>query len=335
MMDGGSSETHRGASGSLADVGAMLRDRRVELKQDIGTVARQTHIKVSYLKAIEEGHRRDLPGTAYTIGFVRTYADYLGFDGNRLVNDFHTQLAGDRKRVANAQAAASEESRVTISPVAIAAGVLMLALVGFFAWGYLSDTGGETDPASFEEAQDAAEGEDAVAESDAAEDAATAEADPATTPEPAAETTVTAAAPATPDQAAAAPVEDQLPPPEADAAPIAEQDPAQVQEAAAAEGAAGKIVLRAKLESWVQVTNEKSESIFSRVLRAGETYTVPNEPGLMLTTGNAGGIEILLDGKKLKSLGSVGLVRRNVPLDPKKLKDGSAFKASNSAQPSQ
>ena len=78
MMDGGNYETHRGAGGGLADVGAMLRDRRIELKQDIDTVARETHIKVGYLKAIEEGRRRDLPGAAYTIGFVRTYAD--GFD---------------------------------------------------------------------------------------------------------------------------------------------------------------------------------------------------------------------------------------------------------------
>ena len=38
MIDGGSSETHRGGGGGLADVGAMLRDRRVELKQDIKTM---------------------------------------------------------------------------------------------------------------------------------------------------------------------------------------------------------------------------------------------------------------------------------------------------------
>lgn len=338
MMEGGNSETHRGASGGLADVGAMLRDRRVELKHDIETVAAQTHIKVSYLKAIEEGRRRDLPGTAYTIGFVRTYADYLGFDGNRLVNDFHAQLAGDRKRAAEAQAAAIEAPRVTISPVAIAAGVLALALVGFFVWGYLSDTGSEADQASLEEA---AEGEDTVFEGEATEDAAPAEpepepaasADAGTTPEPVAEP---AAEPTVPDPAAVVAVEDQVPPPEADAAPISEQDPAQVQEAAAAEGGeGGKIVIQARLESWVQVTNDKNEPIFSRVLRAGETYTVPNEPGLVMTTGNAGGIEIVLDGKKLKSLGSVGLVRRNVPLDPQKLRDGSAFKASNNAQSDQ
>jgi cytoskeleton protein RodZ len=90
-------------------------------------------------------------------------------------------------------------------------------------------------------------------------------------------------------------------------------------------------VVRARLESWIQITNEKKEVVFSRVLRSGETYTVPEEKGLALTTGNAGGIEILVNGKKLKSLGTVGLVKRDIPLDAKKLQDGSAFKTTKAA----
>jgi cytoskeleton protein RodZ len=240
----------------------------------------------------------------------------------------------------------------------VAGAVLAFALVGFFLWGYLSDIGGDSDDSAVEEV---AEGEEALAETAAPADAAPAEAataaqDSAAAPAPAAtsadgsgsaaagtdqaapagdqpaDQTAGQAAGETGDQAAS---EDQVPP-EAAAADVAEPDAAQVQQATAAEGdASAKVVLRARLESWVQITNEKGEAIFSRVLRAGETYTVPAEPGLMMTTGNAGGIEILLDGKKLKSLGSVGLVRRDFPLDPKKLKDGSAFKPGTNAQTTQ
>lgn len=322
----------------------MLRDRRVELGHSIETVAAQTHIKIGYLKAIEEGRRRDLPGAAYTIGFVRTYADFLGFDGNRLVTDFHAQLAGTRTRATPEQTAQAAPvlPRLTISPVMIAGAALVVVLVGFFLWGYLSDGTGSTE--SMEEAQDVAESdtadtadaqgagdaepaatEDAAVGAATGETAATQNAAVASTPEPAAGD----------EQAATAPIEDQVPP-ESETADAAEQSPAEVQEATAEEGAGtGKVVLRAKLESWVQITNAKGEPILSRVLRSGETYTVPNEKGLMLTTGNAGGIEILLDGKKLKSLGSVGLVRRDIALDPKKLKDGSAFKPAASTQSGQ
>lgn len=359
MMDGaGNSESHRASSGGLAEVGAMLRDRRVELGHDIETVASQTHIKISYLKAIEDGRRRDLPGAAYTIGFVRTYADFLGFDGNRLVTDFHAQLAGARSRPAGQGAQpAAELPKLTISPVMIAGAVLVLALVGFFLWGYLSDSSNNGDSA--EETQEQTEGEAVVAEGPVAEtpgaDAegsaaapeatgaapadATAAAEPGAAEGAAPAGTSAAAQSAEPGAAAAdgaaPPVDDQLPP-EAEAETAAEPGPEPVQEAAAVEGGgSGKVVLRAKLESWVQITNEKGESVFSRVLRAGETYTVPAEKGLLMTTGNAGGIEILLDGKKLKSLGSVGLVRRDFPLDAQKLKDGSAFKPSVAGQTNQ
>ena len=135
-----------------------------------------------------------------------------------------------------------------------------------------------------------------------------------------------------PVEEAPAAAEDQVPP-EADIAStgeeVVEESPPQAE--AAAEGQAGKIVVRARLESWIQVTNEKKEVVFSRVLRSGETYTVPEEKGLMLTTGNAGGIEILVNGKKLKSLGTVGLVKRDIPLDAKKLRDGTALKTTKAA----
>jgi len=45
---------------------------------------------------------------------------------------------------------------------------------------------------------------------------------------------------------------------------------------------------------------------------------------LSLITGNAGALEILVDGAAVPSIGPVGAVRRNVVLEAEKLKDGSA-----------
>ena len=47
--------------------------------------------------------------------------------------------------------------------------------------------------------------------------------------------------------------------------------------------------------------------------------------GAVGCAGNAGGIEMVLDGKPLQSLGSIGLVRRNIVLDAEKLSSGAAF----------
>jgi cytoskeleton protein RodZ len=49
---------------------------------------------------------------------------------------------------------------------------------------------------------------------------------------------------------------------------------------------------------------------------------VPPQENLLLTTGNAGGTEILLDGATTPSLGSPGVVRHDMPLSPDLIKDG-------------
>jgi cytoskeleton protein RodZ len=342
MMDGsGSTETNRTAGGGLADIGAMLRKRREEVGQDLAAISAVTHIKPVFLKAIEEGRRKDLPGTAYMIGYIRTYADYLGFDGNRLITDYHAELAGQRKWIdkradpVEPAPAAAAVSHIQASPVVVLGGVVVLALAAYGAWSIFSDVEGETEttavetpveePAPAEPAP--AEEPESVAGQPAVPSPTNAEA--STGAEQAAPTEEIAPADPAPVEAPAA-AEDQVPP-EADIASTGEEVVEESPPQAAADGEAGKIVVRARLESWIQVTNEQKEVVFSRVLRSGETYTVPEEKGLMLTTGNAGGIEISVNGKKVKSLGTVGLVKRDIPLDPKKLQDGSAFRATKAA----
>ena len=344
MMDGsGSTETNRAAGGGLAEIGTMLRRRREEIGQDLAAISAVTHIKPVFLKAIEEGRRKDLPGTAYMIGYIRTYADYLGFDGNRLINDYHAELAGQRKWVDKRAdpvepPPAAALSQIQASPVVVLGGVVILALAAYGVWSIFSGGEGETETAAIDPpAEETAPADPAPSEEPEvavvpppAPSPTNAEASTGAEPtEPADEAPPAETAPAEAPAAA----EDQVPP-EADIASAGEEvvEESPPQEAAAqAEGEAGKIVVRARLESWIQITNEKKEVVFSRVLRSGETYTVPEEKGLMLTTGNAGGIEISVNGKKLKSLGTVGLVKRDIPLDAKKLRDGSAFKTTKAA----
>jgi cytoskeleton protein RodZ len=354
MMDGsGTSETNRAAGGGLAEIGAMLRRRREEVGQELAAISAATNIRAHYLKAIEEGRRKDLPGTAYLIGYLRTYANHLGFDGNRLITDYHDTLAGHRQRVdKRAEPAPPSGVRLPdfqVSPVILMAGLLVLGVMGYVAWGYATapkEDGTEiaatvaeapVEPVTPDEVPVVAPAAKPAAPSPTGANAST----PANPTPPSAQVsgqpgsaTVTVPPAGATDVPAAA--EDQVPP-EADVASLPEEEPAEEpsshQQAVAAEPEQpGKIVIRARLESWVQITDAKQEVIYSRVMRAGETYTVPEEvQGLMFTTGNAGGVEILVDGTKLKSLGAVGLVKRDIPLDPDKLKDGSAFRASRAS----
>jgi cytoskeleton protein RodZ len=50
-------------------------------------------------------------------------------------------------------------------------------------------------------------------------------------------------------------------------------------------------------------------------MRSGETFPVPPGESVTLTTGNAGGLDVLVDGRTLPPLGPTGGVRRDVVLD--------------------
>lgn len=90
------------------------------------------------------------------------------------------------------------------------------------------------------------------------------------------------------------------------------------------DNADARIILRATQDAWVQVRDQSDELLLTRVLREGDVYRVPNEEGLTLLTGNAGGIEVLVDGALLAPLGPVGSVRRDLVLDPQVLLAGTA-----------
>jgi cytoskeletal protein RodZ len=89
-------------------------------------------------------------------------------------------------------------------------------------------------------------------------------------------------------------------------------------------GPGARVVVKAKVDSWVQIQAGRSEMLLTRILRPGDAYYAPSRSDLMLSTGNAGGLEIFVDGEPLGPLGPLGAVKRNVSLDADKLLAASA-----------
>lgn len=85
-----------------------------------------------------------------------------------------------------------------------------------------------------------------------------------------------------------------------------------------------RVVITATEDAWVQVQGPQNELLLTRILRAGDSYRVPDRSGLKMVTGNAGALEIRVDGQLIEPIGPVGVVRRNVSLDPSSLKGGAS-----------
>ncbi len=86
--------------------------------------------------------------------------------------------------------------------------------------------------------------------------------------------------------------------------------------------ASGPVLLKAVEASWIEVRGESGEVVHARLMKAGETYEVPARPGLRLTTGNAGGLDVTVGGETAPRLGARGAVMREIPLEGQRLLSG-------------
>ncbi len=129
-------------------IGVTLREARNRRKVDLSEVEAAIKIRIRYLQAMENEEWDALPGGAYTRGFIRTYASYLGLDGERLADDYRRSTAppgGERapKRVEPVpMGARTERPRISgrVLIVAVCVGLVAL-LIGI---GLIAGDGGSS-----------------------------------------------------------------------------------------------------------------------------------------------------------------------------------------------
>ncbi len=332
-------------------VGMELRTARERLGWDLPAVAAGLRIKQAYLAAIEEGRLADLPGNTYAVGFLRTYAGALGLDPDEVSRRFRAETAEVSRKTELSFPAPVPERGVPAGAVALVGVVLAIgAYVGWYHFSASDRQAARTVPeVPARLAATAGGGTAATTPSPQVASMLPAPRPPAATHPAAAHSAtihpVTAkpvvapepAAPPLPDvpptQAAAA-----MPPPASATAanvlanpqPTATNPPP----VSGAAPAGPHMLLRATADAWVQVREKQGRVLLNRVLRPGETWPVPtDQPQLLLTTGNAGGVELVVDGVAGAPLGSSGAVRRDLPLDPALLNQGGPAPPGSTAPP--
>src|SRR5271168_550732 len=75
-------------------IGELLGDARRHHGATVQAVGAALRIRPVFLQAIEDNRYDRLPGPVYALGFVRTYADYLGLDGEAFARRFKSEVAG-------------------------------------------------------------------------------------------------------------------------------------------------------------------------------------------------------------------------------------------------
>ena len=101
----------------MFEIGNSLREARVRQQLELGEVELATKIRGRYLRALEEESFDALPAQTYVKGFLRTYADYLGLDGQLYVDEFNSRFGG-RRGAARAGRRATHLARGQAAPAA-------------------------------------------------------------------------------------------------------------------------------------------------------------------------------------------------------------------------
>ena len=347
-----------------AGVGADLRAARLRLGWTLPEISAWLRIRLRHLEALEEGRVADLPGTVYAIGYLRTYAHALGLDPDGLARRFRLESAELPAKPALAFPSPVPERSAPVGAVVLVG--LVLAIGCYVGWYRLSGEGrlpAEVVPPV--PARLAPLAEQAIPPAAAPKPVAPSPAPVVAAPPPPASSPTRAANLGTGLDVGASDSTANLPgaagamaPPSATASvqptsPLTGTDTTQQAAASAisptsaaaatspatpASGApastspASRITLGATADDWVQVRDKVSgQVLLNRLMHAGDTWAVPAKPSLVLTVGNAGGTDILVDGNLAPSIGNLGAVRRDIPLDPDLLRDGKATVATTPA----
>ena len=116
-------------------VGQYLEAVRTQQALSLGTISERTHIKASYLEAIEQMTIDRLPNRAYGVGFVRAYADALGLDPEPVVDRFKAEAGlSTSARPAHAGHAASQSAPARAASPQEPPRLSLLAVLAIFAF---------------------------------------------------------------------------------------------------------------------------------------------------------------------------------------------------------
>ncbi len=128
--------------GLVFEIGNSLREARLRQNLDFGSVEAGTKIRGKYLQALEAEHFEVLPGETYVKGFLRTYAEYLGLDGQLYVDEFNSRFASAEEPLAAASSSStrprSDRHRVRDSNFVVVAlaGIVAVTILVVVAFGF-------------------------------------------------------------------------------------------------------------------------------------------------------------------------------------------------------
>jgi cytoskeletal protein RodZ len=123
----------------MFEIGNSLREARVRRGVDFAQAELATKIRGKYLRALEEEQFDLLPAQTYVKGFLRTYAEYLGLDGQLYVDEYNSRFVIGEDHEPHARRSAARPQRrnrrlETSVVLGALAAIAVLTVIVISAW---------------------------------------------------------------------------------------------------------------------------------------------------------------------------------------------------------
>ncbi len=310
-------------------VGSLLRQARLAQKGKLPEISENLRISHEHLKALEDDDMSGLPGQAYAVGFIRSYADHLGLDADMLIAQYKSQGAGDSKGL---DFPVTEEDYELPSFVLVS-GLIVVSAIAYLFWAFLIDA----EEIVMDKANSISSVEETV-DSEAA--LATSDGSPGTGAMTGLMNRPLMNDEALPDETASQAsdrvsqqeivIEQKIVvAPEAETMPKKAFNMGAVNKAAdlvvdvkpLPEIAATPLYLRGLGQTWLRVTDDAGKVLYSSIILKGETFELPLEGGFRVDTFDAGKLEYVYGDKTGSRLGQDGENLRGRAISVKSILD--------------
>jgi helix-turn-helix protein len=123
------------------EIGNSLRAARERQGLGYPEIELATKIRAKYIRALEEEDFTAIPGDAYMRGFLRTYADYLGLDGEVYVEEYASRNISSWRdelppRPARRRVTKRERHLERRAVLLVLVGIVTITVLVFVAWRY-------------------------------------------------------------------------------------------------------------------------------------------------------------------------------------------------------
>lgn len=330
------------------EAGWYLQREREKRGLTLDQIGEATGIHPYHVEAIERGDLTRLPERLEALEMVGIYGEYMGFEPEPLVTHYAAFLprpsgAGSKAHPANPGPLSSAKilkfgklppfPRFNIKSfpggaggvIGSCFGAVLLFATASWVMQPLPDAGGDQQVAQEETLPDTDPMPTASTGESQTNVAVSEEPMPEAEPKVAEETPATAKEPASEEDALSgigALIQDNFQAP-ADAAPQSGQAatppaPKPAKALAKAEPTleeGSRLTLKAKAPVWVRIEDAQGNVVMTQMLRGGDTYSVPNRPGLVVIARDGGLLSYMIDGQERGILGIPGQILVGQPLD--------------------